>query len=57
MKIDKYYFPVIVLSSFVIAMLLAMILGFMPEHADAERQERRRGPGWVQRVERWEALQ
>jgi hypothetical protein len=34
MKIDPYHYPVILIAAFVLGMVLAMLLGFRPEHGE-----------------------
>lgn len=36
MKIDPYYYPVIIVAAFVIGIILAMVLGFRPQHGANE---------------------
>jgi len=32
MKVDKYLFPIIILSALVVFMVIGMMLGFIPAH-------------------------
>ena len=34
MKIDPYHYPLILIAAFVLGMVLAMLLGFRPEHGE-----------------------
>jgi hypothetical protein len=34
MKIDPYHYPLILVAAFVLGMILAMLLGFRPEHGE-----------------------
>lgn len=36
MKIDPYYYPVIIIAAFAIGMLIALALGFRPEHGSTK---------------------
>jgi hypothetical protein len=36
MKIDPYYYPVIIIAAFAIGMLVALALGFRPEHGSTQ---------------------
>lgn len=36
MKIDPYYYPVIIIAAFAIGMLIALALGFRPEHGSTQ---------------------
>jgi hypothetical protein len=37
MKIDPYNFPILIIAAFVIGVLLAMLLGFRPQHGSTEQ--------------------
>lgn len=34
MKIDPYHYPLILIAAFVLGVVLAMLLGFRPEHGE-----------------------
>ena len=36
MKIDPYNFPILIIIAFVIGVVLAMLLGFRPQHGSTE---------------------
>jgi hypothetical protein len=44
MKIDPYNYPLIIIAAFVIGMILAMVLGFRPQHGSSQRN----GHGLIQ---------
>jgi hypothetical protein len=51
MKIDPYNYPIIIIVAFVIGFVLAMALGFRPEHSSTESGLIYAAPAIVQLVE------
>jgi hypothetical protein len=50
MVIDKYHFPTLIIAAFILGMVLAMLLGFRPEHSGGKRGEPQGHPAPVTQV-------
>ncbi|MBN1666644.1 MAG: hypothetical protein JW862_06135 [Anaerolineales bacterium] len=54
-KIDPYYYPIIIILAFVIGFMLAIALGFQPQHGEREQQRQYSAvPAIVQTIPAWQ---
>lgn len=54
-KIDPYQFPIIIIVAFVIGFILAIALGFTPQHGSRNREHRGFDrPAVVQTISGWD---